>query len=49
MRKRTEGEALDDASVGRISSFLKPNGEMRKGEQFVMGEVRERASASDGT
>jgi zinc/manganese transport system permease protein len=42
-RRRSEGEALDDASVGRISSFLKSYGEMRKGEQFVMGEVRARA------
>ena len=42
-RKRTEGEVLDDFSVGRISSFLKSYGEMRKGEQFVMGEVRARA------
>jgi zinc/manganese transport system permease protein len=42
-RKRTEGEALDDVSIGRISSFLKSYGEMRKGEQFVMGEVRARA------
>jgi zinc/manganese transport system permease protein len=29
--------------VRRISSFLKSYGEMRKGEQFVMGEVRARA------
>jgi zinc/manganese transport system permease protein len=42
-RKRIEGEALDDYSVGRISSFLKSYGEMRRGEQFVMGEVRARA------
>ena len=42
-RRRTEGETLDDFSVGRISSFLKSYGEMRKGEQFVMGEVRARA------
>jgi zinc/manganese transport system permease protein len=42
-RRRTEGETLDDLSVGRISSFLKSYGEMRKGEQFVMGEVRARA------
>jgi zinc/manganese transport system permease protein len=42
-RNRTEGEALDDFSVGRISSFLKSYGEMRKGEQFVMDEVRARA------
>jgi zinc/manganese transport system permease protein len=42
-RNRTEGEALDDFSIGRISSFLKSYGEMRQGEQFVMGEVRARA------
>jgi len=42
-RKRTEGEALDDFAAARISSFLKSYGEMRKGEQFVMGEVRARA------
>ena len=42
-RNRTEGEALDDFSIGRISSFLKSYGEMRKGEEFVMGEVRARA------
>ena len=42
-RNRTQGQALDDFSVARISSFLKSYGEMRKGEQFVMGEVRMRA------
>ena len=42
-RNRTEGEALDDFSVARISSFLKSYGEMRKGEQFVMDEIRARA------
>jgi zinc/manganese transport system permease protein len=42
-RRRTEGDALDDYGVARISSFLKSYGEMRKGEQFVMGEVRARA------
>jgi zinc/manganese transport system permease protein len=42
-RNRTEGEALDDFSIGRISSFLKSYGEMRQGEQFVMNEVRARA------
>jgi zinc/manganese transport system permease protein len=42
-RSRTEGEAFDDFSVARISSFLKSYGEMRKGEQFVMDEVRARA------
>ena len=42
-RNRTEGQALDDFTVARISSFLKSYGEMRKGEQFVMDEVRMRA------
>src|SRR6185312_9979587 len=42
-RNRTQGEALDDFSIGRMSSFLKSYGEMRKGEQFVMAEVRARA------
>lgn len=42
-RNRTEGEAFDDFGVARISSFLKSYGEMRKGEQFVMDEVRARA------
>jgi zinc/manganese transport system permease protein len=41
--RRTQGEALDDMEVRRISSFLKSYVEMRKGEQFVMGEVRARA------
>jgi zinc/manganese transport system permease protein len=44
-RNRTEGQSLDDFTVARISSFLKSYGEMRKGEQFVMGEVRMRARA----
>src|SRR5690242_4228747 len=42
-RNRTQGKSFDDFSVARISSFLKSYGEMRKGEQFVMGEVRMRA------
>jgi zinc/manganese transport system permease protein len=42
-RSRTEGAPLDDFGVARISSFLKSYGEMRKGEQFVMAEVRARA------
>jgi zinc/manganese transport system permease protein len=42
-QNRTEGKAFDDFSVARISSFLKSYREMRKGEQFVMGEVRARA------
>src|SRR5262249_19073356 len=43
MRNRSQGDALDDYMVRRISSFLKSYGEMRKGEQFVMNEVRARA------
>jgi zinc/manganese transport system permease protein len=42
-RSRSEGEALDDFTVARISSFLRSYGEMRGGEQFVMTEVRGRA------
>jgi len=42
-RRRTQGEALDEPAVQRISSFLKSYAEMRKGEQFVMGAVRARA------
>jgi zinc/manganese transport system permease protein len=37
------GAALDDAAVAKLSSYLKSSGEMRKGEQFVMQEVRARA------
>ncbi|MEA2993299.1 MAG: zinc/manganese transport system permease protein [Alphaproteobacteria bacterium] len=42
-RSRSQGDALDDFAVQRISSFLKSYGEMRKGEEFVMAEVRGRA------
>src|SRR4051812_12410983 len=42
-RNRTEGAPLDDFAVARISSFLKSYGEMRRGEQFVIDEVRARA------
>jgi zinc/manganese transport system permease protein len=42
-RSRSEGEALDDFTVARISSFLRSYGEMRNGELFVMTEVRARA------
>jgi zinc/manganese transport system permease protein len=42
-RSRTQGEALDDNFVRRISSFLKSYGEMVRGEEFVMREVRSRA------
>jgi zinc/manganese transport system permease protein len=40
---RSQGDALDDYTVQRISSFLKSYGEMRRGEEFVMREVRARA------
>ena len=43
LRSRSQGEGLDDYMVRRISSFLKSYGEMRKGEEFVMREVRARA------
>jgi zinc/manganese transport system permease protein len=42
-RSRTQGAPLDEPAVQRISSFLKSYAEMRRGEQFVMGEVRARA------
>jgi len=42
-RSRSQGDALDDSTVQRISSFLKSYGEMRRGEEFVMREVRGRA------
>jgi zinc/manganese transport system permease protein len=42
-RSRSQGQALDDDMVRRYSSFLKSYGEMRRGEQFVMHEVRARA------
>src|SRR5271169_1281465 len=42
-RSRTQGAALDETAVQRMSSFLKSYAEMRKGEQFVMGEIRARA------
>ena len=47
-RSRTQGEALDETAVQRISSFLKSYAEMRKGEQFVMSEVRGRARERAG-
>ncbi|WP_407175177.1 metal ABC transporter permease [Bradyrhizobium sp. STM 3562] len=42
-RSRSEGEALDDFTLARISSLLRSYGEMRNGEQFVMTEVLGRA------
>jgi zinc/manganese transport system permease protein len=41
-RSRSQGDALDEATVQRMSSFLKSYGEMRRGEEFVMREVRSR-------
>ncbi len=43
LRSRAGGEALDDDTVRRMSAFLKSYGEMRRGEEFVMREVRSRA------
>jgi len=42
-RNRTEIATFDDFTLARISSFLKSYAEMRKGELFVMAEVRARA------
>jgi len=39
---RAEGQALDDFTVRRISSFIKSYGEMRRGEEFVTREMRSR-------
>jgi hypothetical protein len=43
VRSRSEGQALDDVQVTRISSMLTTTNEMRKGEEFVKREVRARA------
>lgn len=42
-RNRAQGERIDDATLRQMSAFQKSYGEMRKGEQFVMNEVRARA------
>jgi zinc/manganese transport system permease protein len=47
-RSRTQGEALDETAVQRISSFLKSYAEMRRGEQFVMQQVHGRARERAG-
>jgi zinc/manganese transport system permease protein len=44
-RKSRSDGSLDDFGVARLSSFLKSYSEMRRGEQFVMDEVRARARA----
>jgi zinc/manganese transport system permease protein len=42
-QSRTASAVLDDTAIAKLSSYLKSYGEMRKGEQFVMQEVRARA------
>lgn len=42
-QSRATDATLDDTAVAKLSSYLKSYGEMRKGEQFVMQEVRTRA------
>lgn len=44
-RSRFDGKPLDDHELTRISSFIKSYNEMRRGEEFVMREVRSRARA----
>lgn len=42
-RSRWEGRDMGETELRRLSSFLKSYNEMRKGEEFVMREVRARA------
>jgi zinc/manganese transport system permease protein len=42
-RSRSQGEVLADDLVAKMSSFVRSYGEMRRGEEFVMREVRSRA------
>jgi zinc/manganese transport system permease protein len=42
-KSRAQGEALSDEMVARMSSFVRSYGEMRRGEEYVMREVRSRA------
>lgn len=44
-RSRFDGKPLDDYELARMSSFIKSYNEMRRGEEFVMREVRSRARA----
>ena len=44
-RSRFDGNPLDDHELARISSFIKSFNEMRRGEEFVMREARNRARA----
>jgi len=47
-QSRASDQALDDALLARVSSFLKSYGEMTRGEEFVMREVRSRARERAG-
>ena len=42
-KSRSQGTALADDVVAKMSSFVRSYGEMRRGEEFVMREVRSRA------
>lgn len=42
-RSRWQGDALSDMDVRRLSSYVQSYNEMRKGEEFVQREVRNRA------
>lgn len=44
-RSRFDSKPLDDYELARLSSFIKSYNEMRRGEEFVMREVRSRARA----
>ena len=44
-RSRYDDKPLDDHELARLSSFIKSYNEMRRGEEFVMREVRSRARA----
>ncbi len=43
MKSRAQGAAIADDVVAKMSSFVRSYGEMRRGEEFVMREVRSRA------
>jgi zinc/manganese transport system permease protein len=43
LRSRWQGSGLSDDEVRKLSSFVQSYGEMRRGEEFVMHEVRARA------
>jgi zinc/manganese transport system permease protein len=43
LRSRWQGNGLSDDEIRKLSSFTQSYGEMRRGEEFVMHEVRARA------